>query len=83
MARVLGSFELLEHMLARHQEACPLALAGDLSGGQGRGRRTGWRNFLSLLFLDRLALPSSRHGKIIPSQMMTAGCSSPKRLQIT
>jgi hypothetical protein len=66
VAGVLGSFELLEHMLARQQEACPLALAGDLSGSQRRRRWTGWRNCLSLLFLDRLALPSSRHGKIIP-----------------
>jgi hypothetical protein len=38
VAGVLGSFELLEHMLARQQEACPLALAGDLSGSQRRRR---------------------------------------------
>jgi hypothetical protein len=68
VARVLGSFELLEHTLARQQQACPLALAGDLSGSQRRRRWTRWRNCLSLLFLDRLALPSSRHGEIIPSQ---------------
>jgi hypothetical protein len=41
VARILGSFELLEHMLARQQEACPLVLAGDLSGSQRRRRRTG------------------------------------------
>jgi hypothetical protein len=73
VAGVLGSFELLEHMLARQQEACPLALAGDLSGSQRRRRWTGWRNCLSLLFLDRLALPSPRHGEIIPSQVLGDG----------
>ena len=73
VARVLGSFELLEHMLARQHEACPLALAGDLSGSQRRRCWTGWRNCLSLLFLYRLALPSSRHGEIIPSQVLADG----------
>jgi hypothetical protein len=73
VARVLGGFELLEHMLARQQEAFSLALDGNLGGSQWRRRWPGRRNCLSLLFLDRLALPSSRHGEIIPSQVVAAG----------
>jgi hypothetical protein len=73
VARVLGGFELLKHMLARQQEAFSLALDGNLGGSQWRRRWPRRRNCLSLLFLDRLALPSSRHGEIIPSQVMADG----------
>jgi hypothetical protein len=73
VARVLGGFELLEHMLARQQEAFSLALGGNLGGSQWRRRWPGRRKCLSLLFLDRLALPSSRHLEIIPSQVMADG----------
>jgi len=73
MARILGSFELLEHMLAGQQQALPLALAGDLGGSQRPLRWAGRGNCLSLLLLDRLALPSSRHAEIIPAQVIVDG----------
>jgi hypothetical protein len=74
MARIRGSFELLEHMLAVQQQALPLALAGDLGGSQGRIRWTRRRHSFCLLFLDRLALPSSRHSGIIPARTMRKAC---------
>jgi hypothetical protein len=73
MARIRGSFELLEHMLAGQQQALALALAGDLGGSQRRLRWTGRRHCFCLLFLDRLALPASRHAGIIPVRTLVAG----------
>lgn len=70
VARVLSSFELLEHILAGQPQALLLALFGDLGGSQ---RWLGWDrsgNCLRLLLLDRLALPSSRHAIIVPVQLM-------------
>lgn|ERR1700674_3502958 len=73
MARIRGSFELLEHMLAGQQQALALALAGDLGGSQRRLRWTGRRHCFCLLLLDRFALPSSRHAGIIPARTIVAG----------
>jgi hypothetical protein len=71
VARVPGSFELLEHMLARQQQALALALAGDLGGSQRRLRWTGRRHCFCLLLLDRLALPAARHAGIILARTIT------------
>jgi hypothetical protein len=73
VARVLGSFELLENMLAGQQQALLVALSGELSGSQWR---LGWRrsgDCLSLLLLDRLTLPTSCHEEIIPTQVTAKG----------
>ncbi len=68
MARVAGGFELLEHALAGQQQTLFLALAGDLGGSKWRLGRSGSGNCLSLLFLDRFALPSACHEEIIPAR---------------
>jgi hypothetical protein len=74
VARVLGSFKLLEHMLAGQQQALPPALAGDLGGSQ---RWLWWARHCScfrLLLLDRLALPSSGQAEIIRAQVIAVPC---------
>ena len=65
MTRILGSFELLEHILARQKQTLALALVGDLSGTSRRPGRAGSGECLSLLILNRLAFPSPRHSEII------------------
>jgi hypothetical protein len=65
MARVLGSFELLQHMAAGQKQALALTMNGDLCGSK---RGPGWAGSgkcLSLLVLNRFALPSSCHAEII------------------
>jgi len=65
VARVLGSFELLQHVAAGQMQALALTLDGDL---RGRQRGLGWAGSgkrLSLLVLNRFALPSSGHPEII------------------
>ena len=81
MARIRGSRQLLEHMLAGQQQAMPVPLSGDLGGTQRRFRRTRRGHGFRLLLLYRLALPSSRHAGIIPARA-TADCirTSVKRL---
>ena len=73
MARVLGSFELLQHMAAGQKQALALTLDGDLRESQ---RGLGWAGSgkcLSLLVLNRFALPSSGHLEIITAQERRGG----------
>ena len=65
VARVLGSFKLLKHALARQEQALSPAFARDLTGRHDRLRRARCRYDFCLLLLDRLALPASRHLEII------------------
>ena len=65
MTKVVGCFELLEHVLAGQHQTLPAVLAGNLGGGQWWLRGTVSRDGFSLLVLDRLALPSAGHRKII------------------
>jgi hypothetical protein len=65
VARVLGSFELLQHMAAGQQQALVLTLDGDLRGSQRKHGWAGSGKCLSLLVLNRFALPSSGHPEII------------------
>jgi hypothetical protein len=65
VARVLGSFELLQHMAAGQKQALASTMNGDLYGSK---RGPGWAGSgkrLSLLVLNRFALPSSCHPEII------------------
>jgi hypothetical protein len=65
---VVGSFKLLEHMLAGQHQTLLLTLASDLGRSQWW---LGWarsRHGFRLLLLDRLAFPSSRHPEIIPAK---------------
>jgi hypothetical protein len=71
VAGILGSVKLLEHMLAGQHQSLGLALAGNLTRSQWWFRWTPSRRCLSLLLLDRLTLPSSRHAEIIPAAVMT------------
>jgi hypothetical protein len=65
MTRILGSFELLKHILARQKQTLVLALVGDLSGTSRQPGQARSGECLSLLILNRLAFPSPRHSEII------------------
>src|ERR1700688_4412902 len=65
VTRVVGCFELLEHVLAGQHQTLPAAQAGNQSGCQRWLRGAASGVCFSLLILNRLALPSSRHRKII------------------
>ena len=65
VAWVLGSFELLQYMAAGQKQALALTLDGDLRRSQRGLDGAGSGKCLSLLVLDRFALPSSCHPEII------------------
>ena len=65
VAQVPSSFELLQHMAAGQKQALASTMNGDLYGSK---RGPGWAGSgkrLSLLVLNRFALPSSGHSEII------------------
>jgi hypothetical protein len=81
MTRVVGCFELLEHVLAGQHQTLPAALAGNLGGRQRWHRGAASGDGFSLLLLDRLALPSSRHRKIIAANRGSENHGAERKLR--
>jgi hypothetical protein len=66
---ILSGRDLLQNALAREQQAFALALRGTLFGSEMSSWGYTINRSLSLLFLNRLALPSTRHRKSIGADL--------------
>jgi hypothetical protein len=63
VVEILYRFKLLQHTLAGKHETLLVSLGFQLLGSQPGTRLARWGGGFSLLLLDRLAFPASRHNK--------------------